>query len=74
MRLFPVFVDGGVYLRTETGELIGRLSEQGEPFATLEEAREKADWLEMMLQHQRSLQGAPKNRLAKGQMVSACTP
>ena len=70
MRLYPVFVVGGVYLRTETGELIGRLNENGDPFATLEEAREKADWLEMTLQYQRSMRGAPKVRIARDQMVS----
>ena len=56
MEFYPEFVAEGVYLRTETDELIGRLD--GEPFATLEEAREKADWLEMTLKYQRSLHAA----------------
>jgi hypothetical protein len=52
VKFYPQFVSGGVYLRTETGELIGRLDDPGEPFETLEEAREKADWLEMVLKFQ----------------------
>ena len=69
MKLYPSFVVGGVYLRTDTGELIGRLDETGGPFATLEEAREKADWLEMTLQFQRSLKRESNNHI-----VSGCTP
>jgi hypothetical protein len=46
---YPHFVPEGVYLRTQTGELIGRLDKPGAPFPTLEEAREKADWLEDLL-------------------------
>jgi hypothetical protein len=51
-RFHPVFVLGGVYLRTATGEVVGRLDEPGSPFATLDEAREHAAWLEMMLDSQ----------------------
>jgi hypothetical protein len=51
---YPVHVADGVYLRTKTGELIGRLDQPGSPFETLEEARKHADWLEMMLDLQRS--------------------
>lgn len=49
MTFHPLFVPGGVYLRTTTGELIGRLDKPGSPFESLDEAREHADWLEMML-------------------------
>lgn len=52
MALYRVFVPGGVYLRTPTGELIGRPDKPGAPFETLDEARDKADWLEMMVQLQ----------------------
>lgn len=69
VKLYPSFVVGGVYLRTDTGELIGRLDATGGPFATLEEAREKADWLEMTLQFHRSLK-----RVSNDQIVSGCTP
>lgn len=56
-ELFPV--QGGVYLRTSTGELIGRLDKPGSPFETLEEARCKADWLvKMLLCHQTMRQGS----------------
>lgn len=71
MRLSPVFVVGGVYLQTDTGEMIGRLNESGDPFATLEEAREKADWLEMTLHYQRSLQAASKTPIAKSQVFQS---
>ena len=59
MTVEPCFVPGGVYLRTSTGELIGRLDKPGEPFETLDEARSKLDWLDMVVQfqqeqHQRS--------------------
>ena len=50
MTVQAMFVPGGVYLRTPTGELIGRLDKPGEPFETLEEARDKSDWLEMAVQ------------------------
>jgi hypothetical protein len=56
MRFEPIFVPGGVYLRTPSGEWIGRLDEPGEPFETLEEARSKADSLETILQHQQPQQ------------------
>jgi hypothetical protein len=52
-----VYVPGGVYLRTETGEQIGRLAPPGEPFTTLDEAREHAAWLEKMLDLQQSKRG-----------------
>jgi hypothetical protein len=72
MNLHPLFVPGGVYLRTATGELIGRLDKPGAPFATLEEARDKADWLEMALQfqqaqRQRNLVGVSRS-IAAGNM------
>jgi len=54
MSFDPLFVPGGVYLRTSTGELIGRLDKPGEPFETLDEARSKADWLEMVVQFHQS--------------------
>ena len=49
-----VNVLGGVYLRTATGEQIGRLDQSGSPFETLDEAREHAVWLEKMLDLQQS--------------------
>jgi len=64
MKLHPYFVPGGVYLRTETGELIGRRDKPGEPFPTLEEARGKADWLAMVIhqaQRQRDLVGTRRS-------------
>jgi hypothetical protein len=64
VKLYPHFVSGGVYLRTETGELVGRLDEPGEPFRTLEEAREKADWLEMVLKFQQSRQTLSLDQVA----------
>jgi hypothetical protein len=54
MNFEPQFVPGGVYLKTPTGELIGRLDELGSPFESLDEAREKLDWLEMALQFQQA--------------------
>lgn len=79
MKLYPQFVTGGVYLRTETGELIGRLDEPGEPFESLEEARDKADWLEMVLQFQQSrhtdsagLVASPPQRSARARFVPSC--
>ena len=54
MSFQPLFVPGGVYLRTPTGELISRLDKPGSPFVTLDEARDHADWLGMVLQYQRS--------------------
>jgi len=59
MTLYPVYVPKGVYLRTTTGELIGRLDEPGEPFETLAEAQSKAKWLEAALQFQRGRQLSP---------------
>ena len=53
-RFHPVFVLGGVYLRTATGEIVGRLDEPGSPFETLDEACKHAAWLEMMLDLQQS--------------------
>lgn len=49
-----VNVLGGVYLRTATGEQIGRFDQLGSPFETLDEAREHAVWLEKMLDLQPS--------------------
>lgn len=49
-----VYVRGGIYLRTTTGELIGRLDQPGSPFETLDEARESAAWLERLLDLQQS--------------------
>ena len=59
MTFQPVYAPKGVYLRTTTGELIGRLDEPGEPFGTLAEAQSKAKWLEAALQFQngRALRG-----------------
>ena len=54
MTLQPIFVPGGVYLRTSTGELIGQLDKPGAPFATLTEARDHADWLDMVMQFQQT--------------------
>ncbi|HUE73367.1 MAG TPA: hypothetical protein VMP01_20990 [Pirellulaceae bacterium] len=54
MSLELHFVPGGIYLRTPTGELIGRLDEPGAPFETLEEAREKLDWLQMVSRFQQT--------------------
>ena len=71
MEFFPEFVAEGVYLRTETDELIGRLD--GEPFATLQEARETADWLEMTLKYQRSLQGGLQDQTVSGRAKSTCS-
>ena len=48
----PIFVPGGVYLQAPTGELIGRPDKPEAPFETLDEARDKVDWLEMMMQIQ----------------------
>lgn len=58
MSFSPQFVPGGIYLRTSTGELIGRFDSPGAPFATLAEARDSADWLEMVVQ----LQAAYRSR------------
>jgi hypothetical protein len=63
MKLYPHFVLGGVYLRTSTGELIGRYDNPGEPFETLEEGRDKADWLEMVLHFQNSRRALPNDNL-----------
>jgi len=49
-----VYVLGGVYMRTATGELIGRLDQPGSPFRTLDEARENAVWLGRMLDLEQS--------------------
>ena len=54
MAFQPLFVTGGVYLSTPTGELIGQLDNPGAPFATLDDARDAADWLEMVLQFQQA--------------------
>lgn len=54
MMFHFVYVLGGVYLRTVTGEQIGRLDQSGSPFETLDEAREHAVWLEKMLDLQQS--------------------
>ena len=64
MKLHPYFVPRGVYLRTETGELIGRRDKPGEPFQTLAEARGKADWLAMVIhqaQRRRDLVGTRRS-------------
>jgi hypothetical protein len=54
LTFHPVFVIDGVYLRSETGEQIGRLDPSGSPFESLDEARDHADWLEMLLNLQQS--------------------
>ena len=46
MTFHPVFVSEGVYLRTSSGELIGRLDKPGAPFESLHEAQNEADWLD----------------------------
>lgn len=64
----PIFVPGGVYLQTATGELIGRLDGPGAPFESLDEARVHADWLEMVLQFQ---QAQPSQAL--GERLAECS-
>ncbi len=51
MPFQPMFVPGGVYLRTSSGEIVGRLDRPDVPFATLADAEEHADWLDMVAQH-----------------------
>jgi hypothetical protein len=70
MTFHAMFVPGGVYLRTSAGELIGRLDKPGEPFETLEEARNKSEWLEMAVQfyqaqRQRDLGGMNRSIAAR---------
>jgi hypothetical protein len=79
VKFYPHFVTDGVYLKTETGELIGRLDKPGEPFESLKEARDKADWLEMVLQLQQSRLTqsfeqavSPLQRSARPRATQAC--
>lgn len=51
MPFQPIFVPEGVYLRTSSGEIVGRLDRPDAPFATLTDAEEHADWLDMVAQH-----------------------
>jgi hypothetical protein len=79
MTFHALFVPSGVYLRTPTGEVIGRLNKPGESFETLEEARKKSDWLEMAVQFQQARRlrdsvGVSRSLAAEGRNAGNARP